>query len=318
MADLLFSLNTIAPMVTIISIGYIFARLGILKQEFITQGNRLCYQIFLPIQLFRSIYSSHSDLGGSLPFIIFCLGGSLLVYSIVLLISLKLEKFPEQQAGYATAFMKSNFILFGMSLAIQLLGEGNIADVAIIIAMLVPINNIVVVTVFSTLLKDKQPHKSNSRFLNLIHNILTNPIFLGAVIGLIFAELQIPLPTFGHKVVDQLADVATPLALLLLGASFKFSNVARYKKELVMLFFLKGVLIPGGALALATLMNFTTTQMVGVLVIFGSPSASSSYVMAREFGADDVLSANIVIFSTLISTITIFFCVLFLRTAGYL
>lgn len=318
MSDFLFSINAVAPMVIIIAIGYFFARVGIMHEPFISQGNRLCYQIFLPIQLFRSIYSSQSDLSSSINSIIFCLCGSLLVYSLVLLVSMKIEKTPERQAGYSTVFMKSNFILFGLSLATQLLGEGNIADISLTIAMLVPINNIVVVTVFTLLLKDKQPHKTDNRFLEILRRIITNPIFLGAAIGLLFSELHISLPGFAAKVVDQLANVSVPLALLLLGASFKFSNVALYKKEILLLIGLKGFLIPATALALASSLGFNSVQMVGVLVIFGSPAASSSYVMAREFGADDTLSANGVIFSSLISVVTIFFCVLFLRSAGYL
>ena len=317
MSDLLFSINAVAPMVIIIALGYLFARLGILKEPFISQGNRLCYQIFLPLQLFRSIYTSQSNLGGSVNSVVFCLGGSLLVYGAMLALALKVEKTPERQAGLATIFMKSNFVLFGLSLATQLLGEGNIADIALTIAMLVPLNNIFVITVFTLLLKEKNA-SSSSRFGSLIKKIITNPIFLGAVIGLLFSKLQITLPTFADKVITQLSNISVPLALLLLGAGFKFSNIAVYKKEILLVMGLKGILLPTGALALASLLGFNAVQMVCVLVIFGSPAASSTYVMAREFGADDTLSANGVIFSSLISVVTIFFCVLFLRTAGYL
>lgn len=318
MSDLLFSINAVAPMVIIIALGYLFARAGILKEPFISQGNRLCYQIFLPLQLFRSIYTSQSNLGGSVHSVIFCIGGSLLVYSAMLILALKVEKTPERQAGLATLFMKSNFVLFGLSLATQLLGEGNIADIALTIAMLVPLNNIFVITVFTLLLKDKNPSRSTNRVWGLLQKILTNPIFLGAVIGLLFSKLQITLPTFAAKTIDQLSNISVPLALLLLGAGFKFSNIAVYKKEILLVMGLKGILLPAGALALASLLGFNAVQMVCVLVIFGSPAASSTYVMAREFGADDTLSANGVIFSSLISVVTIFYCVLFLRTAGYL
>ena len=213
--------------------------------------------------------------------------------------------------------MKSNFVLFGLSLATQLLGEGNIADVALTIAMLVPLNNIFVITVFTLLLKEKN-ESSGSRFWGLLKKILTNPIFLGAVFGLLFSRLQITLPVFAEKAVSQLSAISVPLALLLLGAGFKFSNIAVYRREILLVIGLKGFLLPAAALALGSLLGFTAAQMVCVLVIFGSPAASSTYVMAREFGADDTLSANGVIFSSLISVVTIFFCVLFLRSAGYL
>lgn len=317
MSDLIFSVNAVAPMVIIIALGYLFTRMGILQEPFISQGNRLCYQIFLPLQLFRSIYTSQSDLGNSVNSVIFCLGGSLLVYGTVLVLSLKPEKTPERQAGLATVFMKSNFVLFGLSLATQLLGEGNIADVALTIAMLVPLNNIFVITVFTLLLKEKNG-SSGSRFWGLLKKILTNPIFLGAVFGLLFSRLQITLPVFAEKAVSQLSAISVPLALLLLGAGFKFSNIAVYRREILLVIGLKGFLLPAAALALGSLLGFTAAQMVCVLVIFGSPAASSTYVMAREFGADDTLSANGVIFSSLISVVTIFFCVLFLRSAGYL
>lgn len=240
------------------------------------------------------------------------------MYSAMLILALKVEKTPERQAGLATLFMKSNFVLFGLSLATQLLGEGNIADIALTIAMLVPLNNIFVITVFTLLLKDKNPSRSTNRVWGLLQKILTNPIFLGAVIGLLFSKLQITLPTFAAKTIDQLSNISVPLALLLLGAGFKFSNIAVYKKEILLVMGLKGILLPAGALALASLLGFNAVQMVCVLVIFGSPAASSTYVMAREFGADDTLSANGVIFSSLISVVTIFCCALFLRTAGYL
>lgn len=317
MSDLVFSINAVAPMVIIIALGTLFTRIGILQEPFISQGNRLCYQIFLPLQLFRSIYTSQSDLGSSMNSVIFCLGGSLLVYGAVLALSLKMEKTPERQAGLSTVFMKSNFVLFGLSLATQLLGEGNIADVALTIAMLVPLNNIFVITVFTLLLKERSG-SSAERFRGLLKKILTNPIFLGAVFGLLFSKLQITLPVFAEKVVSQLSNISVPLALLLLGAGFKFSNIAVYRKEILLIIGLKGFLLPAAALGLASLLGFTAAQMVCVLVIFGSPAASSTYVMAREFGADDTLSANGVIFSSLISVVTIFFCVLFLRAAGYL
>ena len=135
----------------------------------------------------------------------------------------------------------------------------------------------------------------------------------GIILGTIFEDA-----IFADKVVSQLSNISVPLALLLLGAGFKFSNISVYKKEILLVTGLKGFLLPAGALALASMLGFNTVQMVCVLVIFGSPAASSTYVMAREFGADDTLSANGVIFSSLVSVVTIFFCVLFLRVAGYL
>lgn len=318
MANLIFSLNSVAPMITIIVIGYFLARVGILKEPLISQCNRLCYQIFLPIQLFRSIYTSDTGFSSAGSVLFFCVGGSLLLYALILLLSLKLERTPERRAGLATAYMKSNFILFGLSIASTLLGEGNIATVSLIIAVLVPINNIVVVTVFSMLIKDKQSQEGGNQLVSIVKKVLTNPIFLGAALALIVSRIPFTMPYFITKTIDQLANVSIPLALLLLGASFKFSNIAVYSKEILLTIVLKGMVIPGTALALGHMLGFTGAQMVAVLVVFGSPAASSSYVMAKEFGADDLLSANLVLFTSIVSAFTIFFGVLFLRTAGYL
>lgn len=318
LSDFLFSLNAIAPMMLIIILGNILVKLGVLKPEFIKQGGKLCFNFFLPIQFFVNLYKNEnnfSELGAVSLYVYSCI---IIVYVMVLLISFKMEDTPQKVAGLVCGFYKSNYALIGMSLAASLLSPDNVSGVSLIIGILIAFNNVVSVLMFTLVLGDKGEGSFLSKFWNIVKEVFTNPLLIGTLLGFIASKLNITWPSFIDKPLNQLANVATPLSLLILGADFSVGSFADYKKEMLFVVWFKGIVVPAAVLGIAAKLGFDGKGMVAVLVAFSSPAGSSTYIMAEAYGADSTLTTDFIMVSTIVSAFTIFCGVLFLRTMGYL
>ena len=150
----------------------------------------------------------------------------------------------------------------------------------------------------------------------MVKKVATNPIILGAVAGILAVVLHITLPTPIATVVEWMSDVTTPMALILLGASFDITTVKGQKRDLVFCLIMRLLVVPGIGLSLAALLGFRGVQLVALIAMLATPMAVSSYTMADSMDSDGELAGNCVIFSTPISCLTLFFWLFLLKSLG--
>lgn len=282
------------------AVGYLSRRLGLLKREDVFGINKIAFRVFLPCLLFYNVYCS--DLASAIrPRLMLCaLGGVLIVFVCAVGFVLLMEKESARRGVMIQGLFRSNYVIMGIPIASALLGDAGLGPVSILIAVIVPIFNVLSVVVLEVFRSGRpQP-------LKVLVQILKNPLIIGSALGILALLLKITLPGFLVSAVKGIGSAATPLQLFLLGAFFRFDGLRQYRRELTTVTLGKLVVVPAALLSAAVLLGFRGVEFVSLLGIFASPTAINSFTMAQQMGGDEELAGDIVIVTSAASAFT--FC----------
>lgn len=302
--------HAIVPLFLIIAVGYTVKRLGWIGPEEVRRFNKVCFYTFMPVMLFYNIYTSDFSHAVRLPYALFVVGMALAMILLAFLITLAAEKTPERRGVMIQAAFRSNFVLLGLPIAAELLPEGNLGVTALMVAIVVPIYNMMSVVVLEYFRGGKP------RAGEVLLAVVKNPLILGSVAGLLVQALHITLPEVLVSFAGKMNSAATPLILLLLGASFETREITRYKKELLVCVGLRLVVFPGAILTLAAALGLRDIEFVTVLAMTAAPTAVNSFNMAQQLGGDSQLAGSAVVVSTAASFFTLFVWITLFKQLG--
>ena len=310
MENLMISANAVLPMCLVMALGYGTRRLGWLRREEISTINKIAFRIFLPCLLYYNIYCS--DLSGSFdPLLMaYAVGGVLLTFGLALGYTLLTEKLPERRGVLIQGMFRSNYVIMGIPVATALLGADQLGTVSILIAIIVPIFNMVSIIVLEVF-RGQKPKP-----LHILGQIAKNPLVIGSVLGILTLVAGIRLPHILEQTIQSVSAIASPLQLFLLGAFFQFSGLRRYARELTAVVAAKLVVFPGLFLGLGALLGFRDAAFVSLLGVFASPTAVNSFTMAQQMGGDAELAGDIVVTTSAASILTMFFWIFLFKSLG--
>lgn len=312
MENLLLSLNIVMPLFIMMALGYLLRRLKCIDPEIISKMNRLAFQVFIPLLLFQSVYESDitSALDGKL--IGYVLGAVLVNFVLVCLLYWKIEPNPARRGTLIHGTFRGNTALFGIPVALALFGEGNVAAVALVLGCTIPLFNILAVLTLNFFSGHKVVWKTVAK------DILTNPLIIGVLLGMVFALLHLSLPQMLYQPIKSLAAVATPLSFILLGASFSFTAASHNRNMLLTSTVVKLVVMPVAWIGLGALLGFRDQALAAIMTVFAPPAAVTSFSMAQMMGGDVELAGEIVVFTSLFSILTLFIWLFAMKNLGWL
>lgn len=320
MADLIFSFNTVAPVFLLVGIGWFAKKIKLIDDHFIRVSSSLNFKTGLPALLFINIYNAT---GGNIfdwKFISFMAAGCL---GICLILALALPRFikdPRKVSAITHAVFKPNIIVLGFPLAQMAFGADHVTAISMLMPVLVPINNIAAVILLSAL--DPENQCGNCSTLDQVKKALTgvmkNPIILASVSAILLHECSIALPSFLVKLISSLASMATPLALITLGAQMTMESVKSDRAYVTLGTLCKAVVMPLIMVPAAYLLGIRGYEMATVFIVSASPSAVNSYMLAREMHSDEVLTGEIILFTTFFSMFVMFFGIYLLKAFAYI
>ena len=292
------------------ALGYGTRRLGWLRREEISTINKIAFRIFLPCLLYYNIYCS--DLSGSFdPLLMtYAVGGVLLTFGLALGYTLLTEKLPERRGVLIQGMFRSNYVIMGIPVATALLGADQLGTVSILIAVIVPLFNMLAVVVLEVF-RGQKPKP-----LHILGQIAKNPLVIGSVLGILTLVAGIRLPHILEQTIQSVSAIASPLQLFLLGAFFQFSGLKTYRRELVTVSIAKLIVSPGLLLGLGALLGFRGVAFVSLIGIFASPTAVNSFTMAQQMGGDAELAGDIVVTTSAASILTMFFWIFLFKSLG--
>lgn len=310
MENLMISANAVLPMCLVMALGYGTRRLGWLRREEISTINKIAFRIFLPCLLYYNIYCS--DLSGSFdPLLMaYAVGGVLLTFGLALGYTLLTEKLPERRGVLIQGMFRSNYVIMGIPVATALLGADQLGTVSILIAVIVPLFNMLAVVVLEVF-RGQKPKP-----LHILGQIAKNPLVIGSVLGILTLVAGIRLPHILEQTIQSVSAIASPLQLFLLGAFFQFSGLKTYRRELVTVSAAKLVVAPGLFLGLGALLGFRGVAFVSLIGIFASPTAVNSFTMAQQMGGDAELAGDIVVTTSAVSILTMFLWIFLFKSLG--
>ncbi len=326
MDSLLFALNAVMPIVGMVAIGYILRRMNFMTAEFAKLANKIVFRILLPAMLFLNVYHIESLGNMEFGYIIYVVIMVFATFALSLPAVIALTKENSRRGVLLQAAFRSNYALIGIPLAQSLFGDSGVAIATLLSAVTIPVFNILAVicmTVFSN--GEEKPSVKK-----VLLGIVTNPLIVSVLVGvavlgirMAFVEWSIDfrLSDIGplYKVLSYLSNMATPLALLVLGAQFEFSAIAELKKEIVFGTAMRTVITPVLGLGIAYLFfreQFNGAHFATFVAVFSTPLAVSTVPMAQEMGADSALAGQLVVWSTLLSAASVFLASFLLKAGG--
>ena len=315
MDNFLFAVNAVFPLFLLMAVGFglRFTKIG--SKEFFSKANMLCFKVLLPVMLFVNIYELTPSDGADLRYIWLAVLGTLVVAVAAMIILPLIVKDRKKIGVLAQAFFRSNFLIFGVPMVRNMFGESELWATSVLLPIVIPLFNVLAVIVLSIYINEDHSIKGLKK---TFIGILKNPLILGAIFAYIvkLSGITIPAPIFSAA--DSLGSMASPLALLALGGTLKFSTIGKNFRYLFAACGMKLLITPALTIPVAIFMGFRGSTIGALLALFASPVAVSSYVMAEASGNDGELAGQIVALSTAASIPTMFFWVLILRSLGAL
>ena len=309
--DFMFSVGAILPVFGVMVLGFLLRRRSFLTQGFCQTGNRLVFNLCLPAMLLRQIASMGGVRAADGGFLLYAFAATLAGVLAVWLPAHFFMKNKTQVGAFAQGAFRGNTALLGAALLQSICGSQAYAPLIILAA--VPVYNVLSVVVLS-LEAGGGGTLDRTRVLGALKQVARNPILLGILAGMPFALTGRSIPLPADKVLSMLGGLASPLSLLVIGAGFRWQAALEKRRTTLLAALVKLVLLPAAALPPAAALGFRGEALVALLVMSGTPSAVSSYIMAENMGNDGVLANGIVAVTTLLSAVTLTGWIFLLRT----
>ncbi len=310
MENLIFSLNATIPIFLMMVLGVFFRKTGLLKENMINGLNQFVFKATLPVLLFGDLAKQDFAEAWNGKFVAFCFVVTLVSISLVALMSMALKD-KSQRGEFIQGAYRSSAAILGIAFITNIYGNSGMAPLMIIGS--VPLYNIMAVVVLS-FTKPGQNGMSPELIKKTLKGIATNPIILGILAGAMWSVLRLPMPTILTKTVSSLGGLTTPLGLMAMGAAFNWSEAKSGMGPAFAASFMKLIGLCTLFLPVAVLLGFREAELIAILVMLGSSTTVSSYVMARNMGHSGVLSSSIVAITTLGSAFSLTFWLYVLKT----
>lgn len=313
MEQLMFSLNATIPVFLVMVIGYIIKNLHVVDEPFVKTLNSFNYKITLPVLLFRDIAESDFYSVWDTKYVLYCFLVTLTCIAVIWVVAGIFYKNKTQLGEFIQASYRSSAAVLGIAFIQNIYGTSGMAPLMIIGT--VPLYNVAAVLILS--FTGPNSHGLDKESLKKsIKGILTNPIIIGILLGMLVSACRISFPVIVAKTINNVSVLATPLALLGLGAGFEGRKALKQLKPTAVASFLKLVALPAIFLPLAVSMGFTQQKLVAILIMLGSPTTVSCYIMAKNMRHEGTLTSSVVVATTFLSSVTLTTYLFLLRSLG--
>ena len=312
MENLVFSLNATVPIFLMMVLGMLFRKLGWMDEEFAAKMNKFVFLIPLPVLLFGDLAKIDFKEVWNIKFVIFCFVVTFICITIAALVSC-IWKDRSIQGEFIQASYRSSAALLGIAFIQNIYGNAGMAPVMIIGS--VPLYNVMAVMVLS-FFKPGQNGIDRAVLKKTFKGIVTNPIILGIVAGLLWSAIGLPFAGIPAKAVTSIGNMATPMGLMAMGATFDLKKASAKAKPAFAAAFIKLVGFVAVFLPIAVAFGFRDSELIAILVMLGSATTVSCFVMARNMGHEGVISSTTIMLTTLLSAFTLTLWLYIIKSLG--
>lgn len=321
MENFIYSINVTMPIFLVMVLGYFLKQIGMLNDDFVTVANRFNFKVTLPFMLFRDIAAVDIKAVFDLKYVLFCAVVSTICFWSVWAGAKLFLKDKSMRGAFVQASFRGSAAVMGMAFIENIYGSSAMGPLMIVGA--VPLYNIysVLVLTFEAGWDEGSEGVSKSgqgisKIKQAGINILKNPIIIGIFLGLVVSLLGLDFPTIVDRTVDNVARMATPLALVTMGAGFEGRKALAKIRPTLAASFIKLVAQTAVFLPVAAAMGFAGEKIIGILIMLAAPTTPSCYIMAKNMNNDGVLTASIVVTTTLLASFTLTGWIYLLKCTG--
>lgn len=313
MENFIYSINVTMPIFLVMVIGYILRQIGMLDDAFVKTANRFNFKVTLPFMLFRDISSVAIKEVFDLKYVLFCAVVSTICFWAVWGAAKIFVKDKSIRGAFVQASFRGSAAVMGLAFIQNIYGTSAMGPLMIVSA--VPLYNIFSVLVLTFEADDAEIDKKE-KIRQAAVNICKNPIILSILAGLAAALFEVQFPVFVNKTINNIAQLASPLALITIGAGFEGRKALAKMKPTIGASMIKLVVQPLIFLPLAARLGFSGEKIIAILIMLASPTTPSCYIMAKSMHNDEVLTASVVVATTLLAAFTMTGWIFLLKTTG--
>ena len=308
--NLIVTCNIVLPLFLVMLVGYL-CRAGGLVTETVAKGcNKLVFRVFLPLSLCRSIMNVKQGRVLEPGLVAFTMAGVIAVFLLGLLLIPRVESDNRKRGVMLQGLFRSNYAIFGVPLCEALFPQGDGGVAAMMVAVVVPLFNVLAVVSLETF------RGGSFDIKKIALGVIKNPLIWGCLAGFIVMKTGLTVPAVLSSTVDKLAAIASPLALFVLGASLRPRKIRDNVRQLLITVIGRLVVVPAVALTAAYLIGWRGPQFAALLIAFSSPIAVSSFAMAEQMDGDPDLAVAQIVLTTVLSLATIFGLVFLCKNLG--
>ena len=316
MENFIYSINVTMPIFLVMVIGYILKQIGMLNDNFVTVANKFNFKVTLPFMLFKDIAGVDIKAVFDIKYVLFCAIVSTICFWVVWGTAKLLVRDKTIRVAFVQSSFRGSAAVMGLAFIQNIYGSSAMGPLMIVSA--VPLYNIFSVIVLTFEANDSTGIDKKAKIRQAGINICKNPIILSILAGLIVGLLGIQFPTLVNKTVSNVAQMATPLALITIGAGFEGRKALAKIAPTMAASMIKLVLQPLVFLPVAAWMGFSGEKMIAILIMLASPTTPSCYIMAKSMNNDEVLTASVIVTTTLMAAFTLTGWIFLLKTLGYI
>ena len=305
-------LDAVLPIFGLILLGYAAKCMGLLDRDDVRKMNKVFFRFFLPVMLFYSLYTSDLSTAVQPALVAYALGCTLLIFFVSLVIAARLEPERSRRGVIVQALFRSNLVFIGLPVVESLMGAENLGPVVLLIATVVPLFNILAVIVLEYYGGER------TRPGRLFLDILKNPLILGSLAGFLalISGLKLPLPL--ETLARQMNQACSPVMLFMLGAFLQLSGLKRDLRAVLWISAGRLLIVPAVTLLPAVLLGWRGVALASLLPVFASSTAVNSFTMAQQMGGDAELAGNIVVATSALCSLTLFFWCFLFKSLGFI
>lgn len=323
MDSLIFSLNATIPVFLVMAAGYCLKYTKLVTPDFVKSLNQFNYTLTLPILLFMDISTADFYSVWDTKYVLYCFFVTLICILVIygaagLIFRLLASRSHVDNRPLLGEFVQASYrgsaAVLGIAFIENIYGTSVIGPLMILGT--VPLYNVMAVVILSLTSPDNQG-LGKAQLKKTLLGILTNPIIISILLGLIFSLLRIRLPYVINRSFSMIAQLATPLALLTLGAGFEGRKALAMIRPTLIASCIKLMIQPAIFLMPAAMLGFRDEQLVALLIMLGAPTTVSCHIMAKNLHHEGILTSSVVVTTTFLSSITMTFWLFLLRHMGY-
>lgn len=281
------------PLMILIAMGYVLKRRQFVQNEFWANSEKLNYFILFPVLLFTNLADVQLDVQQImqllLAFFITVFSASAMLWMMK-----RIYRIPPARFGvYLQSHIRFNTYI-GLALMGTLYGPAGMQQFAMLIAVAIPVVNVLSVMSFA--------QGQRGQGLNMVWSILKNPLILGCAAGVAFNLSGLSLFSGMQSLLKILAAMSLPLGLLSVGAALQFDQLRYDLTRLSLNTAGRLLLMPCLAYAVSSQLELDALQSAIVVTFFALPTASAAYILTRYFQGDSQLMAGVISLQTLCFT----------------
>lgn len=317
MESLIFSLNATVPIFLTMVVGYLLKQYKMVDDHFVKILNSFNFKVSLPALLFLDLYQSDFYQVWDTKYVLYCFFVTLTCIVLIWSLTALFYKDKSVLGEFVQASYRGSAAVLGLAFIQNIYGQATVTPLMILGT--VPLYNFMAVIVLSftdpSRLDENGKIKLDQETIKeSLFGILTNPMIISIGLGLLASLIRLPIPQILIKTTNNFAVLASPLALIGLGAGFEGKKALKRIKPTMAASFIRLIAQPALFLPLAAYMGFRSEKMVALLIMLGAPTTASCYIMAKNLGHEGVLSSSVVVTTTFLSAITMTFWLFVMRS----